>query len=127
MTGVAELDEETLAQVVALAEGNALYAEQLASFAAEGGEGLPPTLEAVLAGRLGRLADSERTVLQRAAVAGREFSRGVVAALSEEPVDAALSSLSRRSFVHPTEAAAAGRRRLPLPPRPPPRRRLRDA
>ena len=108
VAGVAELDEETLAQVVALAEGNALYAEQLASFAAEGGEGLPPTLEAVLAGRLGRLADSERTVLQRAAVAGREFSRGVVAALSEEPVDTALSSLSRRSFVHPAETAEPG-------------------
>ena len=95
-------------RVVALAEGNALYAEQLASFAAEGGEGLPPTLEAVLAGRLGRLADSERAVLQRAAVAGREFSRGVVAALSAEPVDAALSSLSRRSFVHPADGAEPG-------------------
>ena len=95
-------------RVVALAEGNALYAEQLASFASEGGEGLPPTLEAVLAGRLGRLADSERAVLQRAAVAGREFSRGVVAALSDEPVDAALSSLSRRSFVHPSGGAAPG-------------------
>ena len=108
VTGVAELDEETLARVVALAEGNALYAEQLAAFAAEAGDGLPPTLEAVLAGRLGRLADSERAVLQRAAVAGREFSRGVVAALSEEPVDAALASLSRRSFVHPAGAAGPG-------------------
>ena len=105
---VAELDEETLERVVALAEGNALYAEQLASFAAEGGEGLPPTLEAVLAGRLGRLAHSERAVLQRAAVVGREFSRGIVAALSEEPVDGALSSLSRRSFVHPAGAAERG-------------------
>ncbi len=108
VAGVAELDEETLQRVVALAEGNALYAEQLASFAAEGGEGLPPTLEAVLAGRLGRLADSERAVLQRAAVAGREFSRGVVAALSEAPVDAALSSLSRRSLVHPAGSAGPG-------------------
>ena len=108
VAGVAELDEETVARVVALAEGNALYAEQLASFAAEGGEGLPPTLEAVLAGRLGRLDDSERTVLQRAAVAGREFSRGVVAALCEEPVDGALASLSRRSFVHPAGAAERG-------------------
>ena len=108
VTGVAELDEETVVRVVALAEGNALYAEQLASFASEGGEGLPPTLEAVLAGRLGRLADSERAVLQRAAVAGREFSRGVVAALSEEPVDGALASLSRRSFVHPSGGAAPG-------------------
>jgi DNA-binding SARP family transcriptional activator/tetratricopeptide (TPR) repeat protein len=108
VSGFAELDEDTLDQVVELAEGNALYAEQLASFAAEGGEGLPPTLEAVLAGRLGRLADSERAVLQRAAVAGREFSRGAVAALSEDPVDEALSSLSRRGFVHPATGADPG-------------------
>jgi DNA-binding SARP family transcriptional activator len=108
VAGLAELDADTVERVVALAEGNALYAEQLASFAAEGGEGLPPTLEAVLAGRLGRLDDLERSVLQRAAVAGREFTRGVVAALADGPVDAALSSLSRRRFVHPADGAAPG-------------------
>ena len=81
VAGVADLDQGTLERVVALADGNALYAEQLASFAAEGGDGLPPTLEAVLAGRLGRLADSERAVLQRAAVAGREFARAKSRAL----------------------------------------------
>jgi DNA-binding SARP family transcriptional activator len=100
-----ELDDETRDRIVALAEGNALFVEQLSSFAAEGGEGLPPTLEAVLAGRLGRLEDTERAALQRAAVVGREFSRGAVAALSEQPVDAALSSLSRRGFVRPSAAA----------------------
>jgi len=67
----AELDEQTQARIVGLAEGNALYIEQLAAFAAEGGEGLPPTLEAVLAGRLGLLANDERVVLQRAAVVGQ--------------------------------------------------------
>ena len=69
---------------------------------------MPPTLEAVLAGRIGRLADPERRAIQRAAVAGREFTRGVVAALSDEPVDAQLSSLSRRSFVHPAPTAEPG-------------------
>ena len=105
VAGVVELDEETRERIVALAEGNALYAEQLGSFAAEGGEGLPPTLEAVLAGRLGRLDDAERAVLQRAAVVGREFSRSALAALSDEPVDTALASLSRRGFVHAAGAA----------------------
>ncbi len=108
VAGLADLDEETQERVVALADGNALYAEQLAAFAAEDGAGLPPTLEAVLAGRIGRLADPERRVIQRAAVAGREFSRGVVAALSDEPVDGPLSSLSRRSFVHPAATAEPG-------------------
>ena len=108
VAGLADLDEETQEHVVELADGNALYAEQLAAFAAEDGAGLPPTLEAVLAGRIGRLADPERRVIQRAAVAGREFSRGVVAALSEEPVDGPLSSLSRRSFVHPAATSEPG-------------------
>ena len=108
VAGLADLDEETREHVVELADGNALYAEQLAAYAAEDGAGLPPTLEAVLAGRIGRLADPERRVIQRASVAGREFTRGVVAALSEEPVDAQLSSLSRRSFVHPAPTAEPG-------------------
>ncbi len=105
---IAELDDATHARIVELAEGNALYVEQLAAYAVEGGEGLPPTLEAVLSGRLGRLPDAERNVLQRAAVAGREFSRGAVAALTETPVDAQLLSLSRRGLIHAAPDAAPG-------------------
>ena len=107
VAGTAELDEETQERIVELAEGNALYVEQLASFAAEGGEGLPPTLEAVLAGRLGRLEPAERAVLQRAAVVGREFSLGAVAALAGE-VARDLLALSRAGFVHPAAAADPG-------------------
>ena len=103
-----ELDEETRERIVELAEGNALYVEQLASFAAEGGEGLPPTLETVLAGRLGRLGSTERAVLQRAAVVGREFSLGAVAALTGGEVARDLLALSRAGFVHPAAAADAG-------------------
>ncbi len=106
--GIAELDDATHARIVELAEGNALYVEQLAVYAVEGGEGLPPTLEAVLSGRLGRLPDAERNVLQRAAVAGREFSRGAVAALTETPIDAQLLSLSRRGLIHAAPDAAPG-------------------
>ena len=102
------VDEATRERIVELAEGNALYAEQLASFAAEGGEGLPPTLEAVLAGRLGRLDAAERVVLQRAAVVGREFSLGAVAALADGEVAPELLSLSRAGFVHPAAAADPG-------------------
>ena len=94
------------------AEGNALYAEQLASFAAEGGEGLPPTLEAVLAGRLGRLDPAERSVLQRAAVVGREFSLGAVAALADGEVASDLLSLSRARLRPPRRGRRPGRRRL---------------
>ena len=62
----------------------------------------------MLSGRLGRLPDAERNVLQRAAVAGREFSRGAVAALTETPVDAQLLSLSRRGLIHAAPDAAPG-------------------
>ena len=47
-------------------------------------------------------------MLQRAAVAGREFSRGAVAALTETPVDAQLLSLSRRGLIHAAPDAAPG-------------------
>ena len=103
-----ELDEETRERIVGLAEGNALYLEQLASFAGEGGEGLPPTLEAVLAGRLGRLDRPERTILQRAAVVGREFSLGAVAALTDGDVTHSLLTLSRAGIIHPAAAADPG-------------------
>ena len=106
--GAAELDEETRTRIVELAEGNALYIEQLAAFAAESAEGLPATLEAVLAGRLGQLAADERVVLQRAAVVGREFTRGAVAALSEVPIDPQLASLGRRGLVHAVSDAEPG-------------------
>ena len=62
----------------------------------------------MLSGRLGRLPDAERNVLQRAAVAGREFSRGAVAALTDTPVDAQLLSLSRRGLIHAASDAAPG-------------------
>jgi tetratricopeptide (TPR) repeat protein len=104
VAGTAKLDEATQARVVAAAEGNPLYAEQLATFAAESGEGLPPSLEAVLAGRLGRLQPPERRVLQRAAVLGREFTVGGVAALAQAEVTRELLSLARAGFVHPAPA-----------------------
>jgi DNA-binding SARP family transcriptional activator len=104
VTGTADLDEPIRERVVAAAEGNPLYAEQLASFAAESGEGLPPTLEAVLAGRLGRLQQAERTVLQRAAVLGREFTVGGVTALAQSEVIRELLSLTRAGFIHPAPA-----------------------
>ena len=126
VTGTAELPEETMEHIVRLAEGNALYAEQLAVFAAEGAEGLPATLEAVLASRLGRLDPADRAVLQRAAVVGREFSRDAVAALADGDVVRHLLALTRRGLVHPDAGGRPGRRRLQLPPHPSPRRRLRE-
>ena len=102
----ATVEPETRERIVELAEGNPLYAQQLAAYAAESGKALEPgampaSIDAVLAGRLGRLAAGERATLQRAAVVGRVFSRGAVAALAppDLAVDAHLLALTRRGFV----------------------------
>jgi DNA-binding SARP family transcriptional activator len=109
LLAAAELDEQTQERIVERAEGNALYVQQLAAYAAESGEGLPPTLAAVLAGRLGQLEAAERTVLQRAAVVGKEFTRGAVAALVDDvPVDAQLASLGRRGLIRAARDAEPG-------------------
>jgi len=106
VAATAELEDDARERIVALAEGNPLYAQQLAAYAAESGKALEPgampaTIDAVLAGRLGRLDADERATLQRAAVVGRIFSRGAVAALAppDLAVDAHLLALARRGFV----------------------------
>jgi hypothetical protein len=104
---LAELDDRKRSEIVELAEGNPLFAEQLVAYAAAATKGLPPTLEAVLAGRLGQLDPEERAVLQRAAVFGREFTRGGVTALLDAPPDAELSSLRRQGFIRPAADAVA--------------------
>ncbi|MEU0922067.1 adenylate/guanylate cyclase domain-containing protein [Streptomyces cyaneofuscatus] len=66
-------------RLLARAEGNPLYLEQLlvddGTAAASGPEGeLPPTLQALLGARIGALARTERGVVDLAAVIGREFA-----------------------------------------------------
>ena len=61
-----------------------LFLEQLAAVAAEQGlqpGRVPSSLDALLASRLDRLPADEREVLERAAIVGREFTRGAVEAL----------------------------------------------
>jgi DNA-binding SARP family transcriptional activator len=90
------------ALIVAAAEGNPLYAEQLRAYAVEGGElGLvPPPIESLLAGRLDRLDPEEREALRRAAVVGRAFSRRVLAALwPDGDVDRVVSALTTKGLL----------------------------
>lgn len=75
--GAGPVDERLLSR----AEGNPLHLEQLLvgggadRVAAGGGDaGLPPTLQALLGARIGALARTERTVVDLAAVVGREFT-----------------------------------------------------
>src|SRR5262245_19855904 len=81
-----EIGEEPRNRVVETAEGNPLFVEQLLAHLGEVGpdalRSVPPTVEALLAGRLDRLDSDERAVLERAAVAGKDFSVEAVLHLS---------------------------------------------
>ncbi len=101
------LDEAARARIVEVAEGNPLFLEQLLAFAEEAGPealaAVPPTVEALLAGRLDRLEPEERALLERAAIVGRDFSRSAVVTLSPPDdlagLDRRLASLAGRGMV----------------------------
>ena len=101
------LDEQSRVRIVRTAEGNPLFLEQLLALVEEAGAdalaSVPPTVEALLAGRLERLAPGERALLERAAVAGRDFSRGALLTLSPPEdltgIDRRLTGLVRRGLV----------------------------
>jgi predicted ATPase len=73
---------------------------------------VPPTIQALLDARLDRLGSDERAVLERAAVAGRIFSRGAVRVLSpteERPViEDRLSGLVRKQLIQPYRSDFGG-------------------
>jgi class 3 adenylate cyclase/predicted ATPase len=99
-------------RILAGAEGNPLFVEQLLALAVEGApsQPLPPTIHALLAARLDQMAPEERVVLERAAVIGREFTAGAVASLSEdEPSSSSrLLSLVRRDLIQPDRSLIPG-------------------
>ncbi|MGW6912680.1 adenylate/guanylate cyclase domain-containing protein [Kitasatospora sp. NPDC054939] len=102
-------DAAATEQIVAQADGNPLYLEQLAAAVEESGgaEGLPPDLHALLAARIDRLDETARTALRHAAVVGREFDVDDLDALAGGPAagppgdPAVLRTLTRRGLVKP--------------------------
>ena len=105
------LDAAARARITDAAEGNPLYVEQMVAMLAEGKtlDAIPPSIHALLAARLDRLPVDERAVLERAAVAGKDFTRRGVLQLSPEDehehLDARLLTLVRKDFL----AARPGR------------------
>ena len=107
----AEVDESERERILAGAEGNPLFVEQMLALAVEGSpaEAIPPTIHALLAARLDRLAEAERAVLEQAAVIGREFTAGAVSSLSgEQAVGSMLLSLVRRDLIEPDRSLIPG-------------------
>ncbi|HEY2371201.1 MAG TPA: adenylate/guanylate cyclase domain-containing protein [Gaiellaceae bacterium] len=106
---------ELRTRIADAAEGNPLFVEQMVAMVSDTGEAevvAPPTIHALLAARLDRLEPLERDVLERAAVAGREFSRSALAELS--PADevgtlaTTLLSLVRKELLRPARTPKPG-------------------
>jgi predicted ATPase len=106
---------ELRTRIADAAEGNPLFVEQMVAMVADTGEAelvAPPTIHALLAARLDRLEPTERRVLERAAVAGREFSRSALAELSPAdevaPLATTLLSLVRKELLRPARTPKPG-------------------
>jgi len=98
------LPAETQAALLARAGGNPLYAEQFVRMYAERGEQteLPETLQGIIAARLDSLDLDGKSLLQNAAVLGKVFWAGALAAISSVSVaelEERLRPLVRREFV----------------------------
>jgi class 3 adenylate cyclase/tetratricopeptide (TPR) repeat protein len=102
-------------RIVATAEGNPLFVEQLLAYRVdEPSDGLPvpPTINALLAARIDRLEPGERAVVERGAVEGRSFHRGAVVELLPEESRGSLAgdlmSLVRKELIRPADSSFAG-------------------
>src|SRR5919197_266977 len=64
---------------------------------------VPPTIQALLAARLDRLGDHERTAIEGASVIGKEFWAGALAELAPDgtPIVEALQLLVRKELIRP--------------------------
>jgi DNA-binding SARP family transcriptional activator len=112
LPGGRALAESRRAQLADAAEGNPLFLEQTLALLREeepDTEALrvPPTIHGLLEARLDRLSQGERTVLERAAVIGRDFQRTALAELTSDfpfgAVDEHLASLVHKDLLQPEQ------------------------
>jgi predicted ATPase/class 3 adenylate cyclase len=120
-----EVDDLVKERITQAAEGNPLFVEEMLAMLVDEGAlqrdngrwvstrdlsrvAIPPTIQALLDARISRLSPDERAVLERAAVAGRVFSRGAVRALSppteRSAVEPRLSALVQKQLIRPHRA-----------------------
>jgi class 3 adenylate cyclase/tetratricopeptide (TPR) repeat protein len=117
-----EVDSEVKERISRSAEGNPLFVEELLAMLIDedalrrehgrwvattdlSSLAVPPTIQALLDARLDRLLAPERNVLERAAIAGKIFSRSAVRMLSppdEHPfLEGRLDDLVRKQLIRP--------------------------
>jgi class 3 adenylate cyclase/tetratricopeptide (TPR) repeat protein len=109
----AQVDRRASTRIVARADGNPLFLEQLLAAQVDGEETtLPPSLHAVLAARIDRLEPGARILLGRAAVEGRSFHVGALHELLPEDqrpnLQAQILSLVRGQLIQPDRPEFAG-------------------
>ena len=98
------LGEESRQELVARAGGNPLYAEEYVRMLAHANEGLPlpETVQGIIAARLDTLPPDEKGLVQAAAIVGKVFWVGSLAAaleLGRAEVERGLTALERKEFV----------------------------
>jgi class 3 adenylate cyclase/tetratricopeptide (TPR) repeat protein len=136
LLGRATLQPKVVARIVAAAEGNPLYVEQmlsmlidsravqhddedaglagLAGMADQAGDEIvvPPTIRALLEARLDRLGREERATVEPAAVVGVKFEQPAVESLTPDAVRSAvhkhLAALHHKQFIEPATSLEAG-------------------
>jgi len=113
LLGRDELDPTLRRRILAAAEGNPLFVEEMLAMVRErGGENVsvPPTIQALLAARIDQLPRAERETLERGAIEGQVFHRGAVQALSidESAVAGHLLGLVRKELVRPSTTMVSG-------------------
>jgi tetratricopeptide (TPR) repeat protein len=129
LLGRAGLADDVRARITDAAEGNPLFVEEMLAMLIDDGllersngdwvpsgdfesVAVPPTIQALLAARLDRLASNERAVIERASVEGKVFHRGGVVELSSTEARASvgghLQTLVRKELVRPDTADLPG-------------------
>jgi len=121
LLGATGLPADVVERIVQAAEGNPLYVEQMLSMLVDTGalrqEGgrwvraesygeiaIPPTIKALIEGRLGQLRREERAAIEPASVIGMQFAAPAVTSLAPEAVRPAMEghllTLTRKQLVH---------------------------
>ena len=99
------LDPEARRDLLAKTEGNPLFVEETVRMLSESGdgylpEGIPDTLQALIAARIDHLPAAEKALLHRAAVIGRVFWHGALEHLAGDlELESRLDDLILRDFV----------------------------
>lgn len=122
LLGTEEVPGDLLAKIPESTEGNPLFVREFVRMLVDDGVlqrtssgwdvsvdvdaiEVPPTIQSLLAARVDRLRSDERTVIELAAVIGKEFYRGALDELApptvRDQIESALESLRRKELVEP--------------------------